>query len=134
MALMRKSAILLQNANHTAGNSKYQSIHPLQFIFLLMKSIVCITLADSLFYNRKNLQYAPNAKKIHHILTSKIMVLFKNDGFGKIEICAIPDNYSLLVYPETQKLLIAHSVSIGCGNWCKISQEHFDIICEKELM
>lgn len=134
MALMRKSAILLQNVNHTAGNSKYQLISLSYFMFLLMKSIVCITLVDSLFFNRKNLQYVPNAKKIHHILNSKIMVLFKNDGFGKIVICAIPENIFLPVNPEVQRLITHFAVSIGCGGWLKIDQKRFDDICENDLM
>ena len=80
------------------------------------------------------MQYAPNAKKIHEPLQLTKMVIFKNDGFGKIEICAIPQNIFLTVNPEVQRLITHFAVSIGCGGWLKIDQEKFDDICENDLM
>ena len=80
------------------------------------------------------MQYAPNAKKTYYELIFFTMIKFKCIDFGKIQIHNEKGDYTLLVHPEIQRLLMSMSDFDEQGNWRLIQIPLFDTILESDLM
>ena len=80
------------------------------------------------------MQYAPKAKKTYYKLNFYTMIKFRCVGFGKIEIHDEKGDYTLLVHPEIQRLLMSMSDFDEQEKWHIIQIPLFDTILESDLM
>lgn len=80
------------------------------------------------------MQYAPKAKKTYYKLSFYTMIKFRCVGFGKIQIHDEKGDYTLLVHPEIQRLLMSMADFDEQEKWHLIQIPLFDVILESDLM